>query len=86
MRDDLVLDGNGLAALLDGLVPGDVTGVLRRCPACADESALGAHRAYRGAGVVLRCPSCGAAAVVAGVHADRLTVRAEGTFTVPRDA
>ena len=30
----------------------------RRCHSCGAENALGAHRAYQGAGVVLRCPAC----------------------------
>ena len=37
----------------------------RRCHSCGAENALGAHRAYQGAGVVLRCPAC---ADVAAAH------------------
>ena len=55
----LWLDGNAMAGLLAEALGEDVTAVERRCPACGNEWALGAYRAYRGAGVVLRCPGCG---------------------------
>jgi predicted RNA-binding Zn-ribbon protein involved in translation (DUF1610 family) len=57
--DDLWLDGNAMAGLLAAALGEDVTATERRCPGCGDEWALGAYRAYRGAGVVLRCPGCG---------------------------
>ena len=56
---DLWLDGNALAGLLTDALGEDVTATERRCPHCGSEWALGAYRAYRGAGVVLRCPGCG---------------------------
>jgi predicted RNA-binding Zn-ribbon protein involved in translation (DUF1610 family) len=56
---DLWLDGNAVAGLLTEALGEDVTTTERRCPSCGDEWALGAYRAYRGAGVVLRCPGCG---------------------------
>lgn len=55
------LDGNALAGLLNEAFGEEMTAVERRCESCGDERALGAYRAYLGAGVVLRCPSCGAA-------------------------
>jgi hypothetical protein len=54
------LDGNALAGLLVEALGEDMTAVERRCQDCGDERALGAYRAYLGAGMVLRCPSCGA--------------------------
>jgi len=56
---DLWLDGNAMAGLLGDALGEDVTATERRCPGCGDTWALGAYRAYRGAGVVLRCPGCG---------------------------
>ena len=55
------LDGNALAGLLTEAFGEEMTATERRCEACGDERALGAYRAYLGAGVVLRCPSCGTA-------------------------
>jgi predicted RNA-binding Zn-ribbon protein involved in translation (DUF1610 family) len=86
MSDDLHLDGNGVAGLLAELFPGDATTMLRTCASCRREHPLGAHTAYRGAGVVLRCPSCGDAALVIGVQERRLTVQARGTFAMERAA
>ena len=49
------LDGNALAGLLVEALGEDMTAVERRCEHCGDERALGAYRAYLGAGTVLRC-------------------------------
>ena len=57
----LWLDGNAMAGLLTEALGEDVTAVERRCHECGSERALGAYRAYRGAGLVLRCPGCGTA-------------------------
>jgi hypothetical protein len=53
------LDGNAVAGLLAEALGEDMTAVERRCLHCGAERALGAYRAYLGAGVVLRCPGCG---------------------------
>ena len=82
--EDLTLDGNGLAGLLSELLAADPTTLVRACATCGQRHPLGAHRAYRGAGVVLRCPACGDAGVVIGVLEERLTVQTRGTFTVAR--
>jgi hypothetical protein len=55
---DLWLDGNGVAGMLTEALGEDVTDTERRCPSCGDTWALGAYRAYCGAGMVLRCPGC----------------------------
>jgi Family of unknown function (DUF6510) len=82
--DDLVLDGNGMAGLLEEAMAADPTTLLRQCQGCGGEYALGAHRAFRGAGVVLRCPGCGVAAVIVGVQEQRLVVEVRGTLAVSR--
>jgi hypothetical protein len=56
---EIWLDGNGVAGLLGEVFGAEVTAVVRACGSCGTEAAVGAHRAYRGAGVVLRCPGCG---------------------------
>jgi Zn finger protein HypA/HybF involved in hydrogenase expression len=80
------IDGNGVAGLLSEALAVEVTTMQRRCQSCGAENALGAHRAYQGAGVVLRCPACADVAVRIAVAEDRLVLEWRGTFTVPRPA
>ena len=84
--DALWLDGNAYAGLLAEVFGTEVTTAPRECPSCGLRSALGAHRAYAGAGVVLRCPGCSAVALRIGVLPDRHVLRMTGTWTleVPR--
>ena len=79
-------DANGVAGLLSEVFAVEVTTVQRRCHSCGAENALGAHRAYHGAGVVLRCPACSDVAMLIGVAEDRLVLEWRGTFTAPRPA
>ncbi len=82
--NDLHLDGNGVAGLLAEIATTEMTSVLRTCQSCGDRQALGAHRAYRGAGVVLRCPTCEDVAVRIGVLEQRLVVDWRGTYEIAR--
>ena len=82
--NDLHLDGNGVAGLLAEIAATEMTSVLRTCQSCGDRQALGAHRAYRGAGVVLRCPTCADVAVRIGVLEQRLVVDWRGTYEIER--
>ena len=84
MNDDLVLDGNAFSGLLSEALLADPSELERTCQGCGEEHPLGAHRAYRGAGVVLRCPSCGVAAVLVVVRDEDMTIQARGTFAVAR--
>ncbi len=84
MADDLHLDGNGVAGLLAEIVAGDPTSLMRTCQSCGERNAIGAHRAYRGAGVVLRCPSCGDVAIRIGLREERLVVDWRGTYELAR--
>jgi hypothetical protein len=56
--EDYALDGNALAGVLEEVFAAEITTALRVCQSCGTPSAIGAHRAYRGAGIVLRCPVC----------------------------
>ena len=73
------IDGNGVAGLLQEILAIESTSIVRLCPDCGDDQALGEHRAYRSAGVVLRCPSCGAVAVKVATG-ERRAVTWRGTF------
>jgi Family of unknown function (DUF6510) len=55
-------DGNAIAGLLQEIFVMEITSARRVCDGCGEEHAIGAHRAYSGAGAVLRCPGCGAVA------------------------
>ena len=79
-------DANGVAGLLSEVFAVEVTTVQRRCHSCGAENALGAHRAYHGAGVVLRCPACSDVAVRIGVREDALVFEWRGTYIAPRPA
>jgi uncharacterized protein DUF6510 len=81
MSDDaLWLDGNALAGLLEEVFGTEMTSSQRGCQSCGADNAVGAHRAYLGAGVVLRCPSCGDLALRIVVLPDRHVVHLSGRW------
>ena len=86
MTEDLWLDGNGVAGLLTEVFGAEVTAVVRGCGSCGTDAAVGANRAYRGAGVVLRCPACGDVAICIAQLPDRNVVQIRGVwaFELPR--
>jgi predicted RNA-binding Zn-ribbon protein involved in translation (DUF1610 family) len=61
--DELMLDGNAIAGLLQEVFAVEMTTALGTCGGCGATEAVGAIHLYRGAGVVLRCPHCGNALV-----------------------
>jgi Family of unknown function (DUF6510) len=68
--DDLMLDGNAVAGLLQEVFAAEMTTALGTCDNCGATDAVGAIHVYRGAGTVLRCPHCDNALVTI-VEADR---------------
>ena len=60
------IDGNGIAGTLGEIFTMDITSAERICQSCGTQAAIGAHRAYQGAGIALRCPHCGDVAAVLG--------------------
>jgi hypothetical protein len=58
-HDDLTLDANAFAGLLEEIFGRDMTAVTSECANCANRAPLGSLRAYVGLGVVLRCSVCG---------------------------
>ncbi len=76
------LDGNGVAGLLTEVFGVDVTAVTRSCGSCGAAAPVGAHRAYRGAGVVLRCPHCEDVAIRIAQLPDRTLVEVRGAWAV----
>ena len=56
--DELRLDGNSAAGLLQEVFPFEMTTTSSRCQGCGAIQPLGALMSYTGAGQVLRCPHC----------------------------
>ncbi len=56
--DELTLDGNAAAGLLEEVFGREMTTVRGTCTGCSAVEQLGAVRLYRTAGIVLRCPHC----------------------------
>ena len=59
--DELKLDGNAAAGILQEVFAVEITTSLGTCDGCGAVEAVGAVSVYsRGPGVVLRCPHCDA--------------------------
>jgi hypothetical protein len=67
--DELRLDGNSAAGLLQEVFPFEMTTTSSRCQGCGAIEPLGALLSYAGAGQVLRCPHC-ESVVLRIVHSD----------------
>ena len=86
MDDELMLDGNAVAGVLQEVFAFEITDALAACDGCGATEAVGALHVFRGAGIVMRCPHCGAALVTI-VEADtRMWIGFPGvrTLRVPR--
>ena len=56
--DELMLDGNAVAGLLQEVFAVEITTAIGTCSACGAADAVGALHVFRGAGIVMRCPHC----------------------------
>jgi hypothetical protein len=61
--DELMLDGNAVAGLLQEVFAVEMTTAIGTCGGCGAGEPIGALHVFRGAGVVLRCPHCDTALV-----------------------
>ncbi len=78
-------DGNGVAGTLEEIFTTEITVAERICQSCGTRAAIGAHRAYQGAGVVLRCPHCGDVGARVGLLGDHHHVlELRGTWVLNR--
>jgi hypothetical protein len=57
--DELTLDGNAVAGLLQEVYAVEMTTAVGTCGGCGAAGPVRAAHVYRGAGIVLRCPHCG---------------------------
>ena len=56
--NELRLDGNAVAGLLQEVFAVEMTTAIGTCGSCGAAGPVGAAHLYRGAGNVLRCPHC----------------------------
>jgi hypothetical protein len=56
--DELMLDGNAIAGLLQEVFAVEMTTAIGTCGGCGTAGPVGAAHVYLGAGIVLRCPHC----------------------------
>ena len=56
--DELMLDGNAIAGLLQEVFAVEMTTAIGTCRRCGAAGPVGAAHLYQGAGIVLRCPHC----------------------------
>jgi Zn finger protein HypA/HybF involved in hydrogenase expression len=56
--DELMLDGNAVAGLLQEVFAVEMTTATGTCRNCGATGPVGAMHLFRGAGIVLRCPHC----------------------------
>jgi len=63
--DELRLDGNAAAGLLDQIFAFEITSAAATCDGCGKTSAVGALMLYgKALGAVLRCPGCAQVMIV----------------------
>jgi hypothetical protein len=56
--DELMLDGNAIAGLLQQVFAVEMTTAIGTCGRCGTAGPVGTGHLYQGAGIVLRCPHC----------------------------
>jgi Zn finger protein HypA/HybF involved in hydrogenase expression len=56
--DELMVDGNAVAGMLQQVFAVEMTTATVTCGNCRAAEAVGALHVFRGAGIVLRCPHC----------------------------
>ena len=56
--DEMMLDGNVVAGILQDVFVMETTTAIMTCASCGAPSPMGETHVFRGAGFVLRCPQC----------------------------
>ena len=80
--DELMLDGNAVAGVLQEVFAVEMTTAIGTCRACGAEEPVGAIHVFRGAGVVMRCPHCDNALVSIVKDDTRVWISFAGVRTV----
>jgi hypothetical protein len=82
--NEMHVDGNGAAGLLQQIFLAEITTATRLCDGCGEEHPIGAHRAYASAGMVLRCPGCGAVAATISEQPSEYVIGLNGAWRLAR--
>jgi Family of unknown function (DUF6510) len=80
--DELMLDGNAVAGLLQEVFAVEVTTAIGSCNGCGASNPIGATHVYRGAGIVMRCPQCDNVLVTIVKDATRVWIAFPGVRTL----
>ena len=80
--DELMLDGNAVAGLLQEVFAVEITTAIGTCDGCGAAEAIGAIHVYRGAGIVMRCPHCDKALVTIVKNDTRVWIGFPGVRTL----
>jgi hypothetical protein len=83
--EELHIDGNGVAGLLQEIFAAEMTTAVRVCDGCGQAHPIGAHLAYSGAGMVLRCPGCDTVAATVVVTPREHVIAVTGVWRLPHD-
>ena len=80
--NELRLDGNAIAGLLQELFAVEMTTPIGTCGHCGAPGPVGAAHVYRGAGIVLRCPHCDNVLVKIVKNDSRVSIDFQGIRTL----
>jgi Zn finger protein HypA/HybF involved in hydrogenase expression len=80
--DELMLDGNAVAGLLQEVFAVEMTTAVGTCAGCGTPGPVGAAHVYRSAGTVLRCPHCGNTLAKIGKNESRVWIDLTGIRTL----
>ena len=80
--DELMLDGNAVAGLLQEVFAVEMTTAVGTCSSCGTAGPLGAVHVYRGASIVLRCQHCANTLAKIGKSGSRVWIDLTGIRTL----
>jgi hypothetical protein len=80
--DELTLDGNAAAGILQQVFAAEVTTARGTCGGCGQVAALGAVVLYSGPGMVLRCRQCDSVLVKVATDGERIWLDMRGVATL----
>jgi uncharacterized protein DUF6510 len=80
--DELTLDGNAAAGILQQVFAAEATTARGTCAGCGQVDALGAVVLYAGPGMVLRCRRCDSVLVKVTTDGERIWLDMRGVRTL----
>ena len=80
--DELLLDGNSAAGLLQQVFAVETTMMVGTCAGCGAAEPMGAAQVFHGAGVVMRCPHCSQALMTVVSDSGRMWLGFSGLRTL----